>query len=103
MVAEVVLEAVGEDEKVGVVCVFKVVDGVAVVFCVEAEVVDVPVPPVRVVPVIGIGAVMVVSVDGPGAVVDGCPPAEPVVLGDVPLMVKVGDLLPESPNTVFRK
>ena len=67
-----------------------------------AEAVDVPVPPIMVVPVIGI-AVMVVSVEGPEAVADECPPVEPVVRGGVPLMVKVGDLLPESPNTVFRE
>lgn len=68
-----------------------------------AVVVDVPVPPVMVVPVIGIGAVTVVSVEGPKAVLAGFAPLEPVVVGDVPFMVKVGDLLPESPNTVFRK
>ena len=67
-----------------------------------AEAVDVPVPPIMVVPVIGIRAVMVVSVEGPEAVADDFSPVESVVRGGVPLMVKVGDLLPESPNTVFR-
>lgn len=56
----------------------------------------VEVPPVTVVPVIGIGAVTVVSVEGPLDV------KEPGTLKRALFLIEnLGDALPESPNTKF--